>query len=249
MMAYIIAIVLIGLHVNNGFAAKVCVIDTGITPKSRVFKNRIKATYDCTREGIRDRHVGSHGTAVASVIAKHSKHDLYICKAGKGSKGETYHSASICCIHRCAKWDVDWMSMSFGGTKKSRIREKVIQKYYADGIKFSASHGNRYGGLPSYPGQLDEVISVRGVDKHGNPYKYNSSGQWDAQALGCMYVYDRRGRSVWRCGSSFANPFYVAQNLSDKINRVRTSDKSSHGDMPSNATIRPSQVLGPSDDM
>lgn len=205
---------MIWLLTLNLFAARLCLIDTGVRDRAAVFKNRIVAKYDCTGEGVRDRHVGSHGTGTAGVAAEYSDHDLVICKALAGRRGLGKLTASLCCIRKCVdQGRADWVSMSFGGVKKSRVREKMVNEYAAKGVRFSASHGNRYGGPPSFPGQLANVVSVRGVDKNGTPYKFNSGGKWGAEALGCLYTYDSRGRMVWRCGTSFANPLWAALNL------------------------------------
>lgn len=208
MMAYIIAMVLIGLHANKGFAGPVCIIDSGIREIASIFDGRIIKKHDCTGEGIIDRHAGSHGTGTAGVVARYSDKNLLICKSLKGSQGLGYTSASVCCINWCAKSGANIVSMSFGGKRKSRIRERVINSY-ADKITFVASHGNRKGGPPSYPGQLENVISVAGVDKNGKLYKFNSGGKYGATGRGCLWTYDRRGKLVWRCGSSFAAPDYA----------------------------------------
>ena len=200
-----------GLFVSFAFALSVGIIDTGLSDRAKIFDRRVEKTFDFSGSGIRDRH--SHGTMVASIILLNSDKTVIPCKATVSRRDHRIAlSKSIKCIHAVIKAGARMVNMSFGGLRMSKARKRVIDHYAKHGVKFFASHGNRYGGRPSYPGRLKNVCSVKSLNKYGKVARHSSRGKACAEELGVSVpAYDRRGGRTFCTGSSCASPLWLAK--------------------------------------
>lgn len=192
-------------------AVSVGVIDTGITPKAKVFDGRVVKSFDFSGGGTRDRH--GHGTMVASIIVENSDKNVIPCNATISRRDHRISlSNSIKCIHATIRAGAREMNMSFGGLFKSRARGRVIDHYSGFGVVFFASHGNRYGGKPSYPGQQKNVCSVKSLNKFGEIARHSSRGKACREELGVRVpAWNTRGRRTYCTGTSCASPLALAK--------------------------------------
>lgn len=196
----------------------VCIIDSGICYEHPLFKNKIIKSKDFTgsRHGIKAIH--PHGCGTSGVAALHGADNLIIAKS-INDKGLGYVSRSVAAIHWCVTSGAAVVNMSFGSLKKSTIRERVINEYAEQGIKFVASAGNRgRTGLCSYPGLLERVINV------SSSTGSFSSGQCKAREIrDCFNIKTtsnkRNGRSggyTRASGTSFCAPQVAAELAQQK---------------------------------
>ena len=194
-----------------GFALTVGVIDTGLTDKAKVFKSRVVAKYGFGRAGTKDRH--GHGTMVSSIIVENSDKNVISCNASVSRWDHRISlSNTLKCIHKTIANGARQINMSFGGLNPSRARKRVVDYYHRNGVVFAASHGNRYGGKPSYPGQQENVCSVQSLNKRGKIARHSSSGTPCAQELGVnVPAWSTKGRRTYCTGSSCASPLWLAK--------------------------------------
>lgn len=175
--------------IQSAETTKIAIIDSGVDEeKARVKIEKRFSEVDNTKDDF------GHGTAVASIIAsKKSKTDNI---EGIYPKAIIFDVnvldengyAKIDDIIEAIEWsinqNVDVINMSFGVEKNDERLHKVIKKAVEDGIIIVASAGNTLGMYTEYPAKYKEVLSISGVDKDMNIYKYAAKGKVDFVAPG-----------------------------------------------------------------
>lgn len=160
----------------TGTGVQVCVIDSGIEADhddladTTIYGDTISDT----------SNVCGHGTHVAGTIAAAGNTlgvvgvspgvSLYSVQVFSGSDcAWTYSSALINAAQRCAAEGSDIISMSLGGTFKSRTEEQAFQGLYDnDNVLSVAAAGNDGNTRKSYPASYASVISVAAIDADRN---------------------------------------------------------------------------------
>lgn len=118
-----------------------------------------------------------HGTHVAGTIAAADNDlgvvgvtpgaaSLYIVKVFGDNCGWSYSSTLVDASNRCEAAGADIISMSLGGSIKSRTEETNFQRLFNNGILSVAAAGNDGSTRLSYPASYSSVISVAATDEN-----------------------------------------------------------------------------------
>jgi len=118
-----------------------------------------------------------HGTHVAGTITASMNStgvvgvnpgttSLYIVKVFGDDCGWTYSSTLADAANRCEAAGADVISMSLGGTTKSKLEEIAFNNVYSKGVLSVAAAGNDGTTRISYPGGYASVISVAAIDSN-----------------------------------------------------------------------------------
>jgi len=152
----------------TGAGIEVCVIDSGIDATHSDFAG-VAISGDITADGC------GHGTHVAGTVAA-AANSIGVVGVSPGaalrsvkvfggtSCAWTYGSDLVAAAQVCADNGSDIISMSLGGTVKSRIEELAFKTYFDAGLLSVAAAGNDGNTRKSYPASYDSVISVAAVD-------------------------------------------------------------------------------------
>lgn len=110
------------------------------------------------------------GGSPVGVVGADPEANLYIVKvfgddiADSGSCGWTYSSTLVNALNVCVANGADVVSMSLGGTLKSRTEDRAFADAYNSGVLSVAAAGNAGNKTTSYPAGYSSVISVAAVD-------------------------------------------------------------------------------------
>ena len=163
-------------EVTAGPEKMVCIIDSGIQKSHPEFaaQSNITGTSDSgTGDWFTDEN--SHGTHVAGTIAALANGDgvigvnsggalnVHIIKVFDAS-GWAYSSSLVAALGACEGAGADVVSMSLGGSFKSRTESKAFDQAAGRGVMPIAAAGNDGNTRNSYPASYDSVISVAAVD-------------------------------------------------------------------------------------
>ncbi|HBY06869.1 MAG TPA: peptidase S8 [Chloroflexi bacterium] len=159
----------------TGAGRLVCIIDSGIKASHEDFAGvNLVGGYPT---GWNTDTCG-HGTHVAGTISAVNntlgvvgvtpgKTSLYFVKVFDGPTcGWSYSSTLIDAANRCAAAGANVISMSLGGTVKSKTEETAFAKIYSQGILSVAAAGNDGNTRLSYPASYASVMSVAAVDSN-----------------------------------------------------------------------------------
>ena len=159
----------------TGAGRLVCIIDSGIKASHEDFAGvNLVGGYPT---GWNTDTCG-HGTHVAGTISAVNntlgvvgvtpgKTSLYFVKVFDGPTcGWSYSSTLIDAANRCAAAGANVISMSLGGTVKSKTEETAFAKIYCQGILSVAAAGNDGNTRLSYPASYASVMSVAAVDSN-----------------------------------------------------------------------------------
>ncbi len=159
----------------------------------------------------------AHGTAVASILARHLEPQTQLLAASVFFLSETGQTgASTASLVKAIDWmlanEVPVINFSLTGPS-DRILERMIMLSQAQGTVIVAAVGN--GGPaspPLYPAAYDGVIGVTAVDASGALYRWANRGPYvDIAAFGVgVDVARPGGSSVLDSGTSFAAPVVAA---------------------------------------
>ncbi|NVK40313.1 MAG: S8 family serine peptidase [Oceanospirillaceae bacterium] len=155
----------------TGAGIEVCVIDSGIDVNHPEFSST-------PLSGDLSPDTCGHGTHVSGTIAAALNDagvagvapgvSLHVVKVFDGpSCAWSYSSDLIAAANECVGHGSDIISMSLGGTMKSRTEERAFAGFYdTDDILSVAAAGNDGNTRKSYPASYDSVISVAAVDEY-----------------------------------------------------------------------------------
>lgn len=159
----------------TGAGITVCVIDSGIYTAHEDFAGlNILGGYPT---GWNNDTCG-HGTHVAGTIAA-MHNDLGVVGVSPGAVnfyfvqvfggadcGWTYSSTLADAANRCKAAGANIISMSLGGTQKSKLEENTFNTLYSQGILSIAAAGNDGNTRLSYPASYSSVVSVAAIDEN-----------------------------------------------------------------------------------
>jgi subtilisin family serine protease len=154
-----------------------CIIDSGIDIDHPDFVgNNIDGTSDSgTGDWFKDEN--HHGTHVAGTIMAAANAtgvvgvnpdgvlNVHIIKVFDAN-GWAYSSNLIAALGACEDAGADVVSMSLGGTFKSRSEQKAFDAADGRGVLSIAAAGNDGNTRKSYPASYDSVVSVAAVDSN-----------------------------------------------------------------------------------
>ncbi|MBE0687463.1 MAG: S8 family serine peptidase [Anaerolineaceae bacterium] len=156
----------------TGSNRTVCIIDSGLYTGHEDFAGvNVLGGYPT---GWNEDKCG-HGTHVAGTITaalngtgvvgvNPGTTSLYIVKVFGDDCGWTYSSTLTDAANRCEAAGADVISMSLGGTTKSRLEETAFNNIYNKGVLSVAAAGNDGTTRISYPGGYASVMSVAAID-------------------------------------------------------------------------------------
>ncbi len=159
----------------------------------------------------------SHGTAVASLLARNGAASIAAVNVFRGSADAPFTSPDA--LVRAIGWlvaeRVSVINISLTGPRNA-VLDQIIARAARTGHLIVAAAGN--GGptaAPAYPAALPDVIAVTAVDANRRIYRYANQGAYvrlAARGVGISAAAPG-GRSATYSGTSFATPL-VAVRLS-----------------------------------
>jgi len=117
-----------------------------------------------------------HGTHVAGTIAALNNNvgvvgvvpngnlNLHIVRVFGGDCAWAYASDLVAALDQCTAAGANVVSMSLGGTFKSRTEDRAFKNAYGAGVLSVAAAGNDGNTRNSYPASYDSVVSVAAID-------------------------------------------------------------------------------------
>jgi subtilisin family serine protease len=155
-------------------ARKVCVIDSGLyTGHEDIQRGGITGTGSTwSVDGC------GHGTHVAGTIAALGGNgagvvgvnplgvNLHIVRVFGDDCGWTYSSGLADAINKCVDAGSNVISMSLGGSTKSRLEQRTLDSAWSKGVLSVAAAGNDGDRSMSYPASYASVVSVGAVDSN-----------------------------------------------------------------------------------
>jgi len=157
----------------TGAGITVCVIDSGIyTGHEDLTGLNILGGYPTGW----DMDTCGHGTHVAGTIAAMNNNmgvvgvspgavSFYFVQVFGGADcGWTYSSTLADAANRCKAAGADIISMSLGGSQKSKLEESTFNTLYSQGVLSIAAAGNEGTSALSYPASYSSVMSVAAID-------------------------------------------------------------------------------------
>lgn len=174
--------------------------------------------YEADFVSMGDLRPQTHGTAVASILARQSKAkspELLAASAFFLSNDGTTGATSSSLIEA-----IDWLHANGAGVinisltgPPNRALEAVIASRQKQGVIFVAAVGNEGPASgPLYPAAYDGVVGVTAVDSAGKIYRWANRGAYvDVAALGVdVSVAKPGGTEARNSGTSFAAPVVTA---------------------------------------
>ncbi len=177
-------------HLARGRNVLVAVIDTGIDAEHSELHGTVAGAFDALGE--EKRTLEWHGTAIAGVLAAHSRligmapeANLLTARAFTSSDRGPPQSTTLILI-RALEWASSQgarvFNMSFAGPKDPLLL-KLIETAESRGKIFIAAAGNGGAGAPpAYPAAHEKVIAVTATDSADRLYKMANRGAYIAVA-------------------------------------------------------------------
>ncbi|MCB1607827.1 MAG: S8 family serine peptidase [Xanthomonadales bacterium] len=199
----------------NGSGVMVCVIDSGLSVShDDHMSNAIVGGYPAGW----DNDTCGHGTHVAGTINAANNNTgvvgvspggayMYIVKVFDGPDcGWSYSSDLVNAANVCASLGAKVISMSLGGSSKSRAEDAAFEQLYNQGLLSIAAAGNDGNTRKSYPASYDSVISVAAVDSskaHADFSQSNSQVELSAPGVGVLSTVPWNGASFSVGGTDY----------------------------------------------
>jgi len=162
--------------VATGANRKICIIDSGLSAVHEDHQSGKAITGYPNGWNTDKCH---HGTHVAGTIAAVNNTvgvvgvlpngvNLHIIKVFGDDCSWSYSSTLADAANRCVSAGSNVISMSLGGTTKSRTEETAFNNAWTNGVINVAAAGNGGNSQSSYPASYANVISVAAVDSNKN---------------------------------------------------------------------------------
>jgi subtilisin family serine protease len=162
----------------TGAGIKVCIIDTGYYAAHDDLKDSASGYSQIDGEAW-DSDGAGHGSHVAGTIGALNNNvgvvgvnpgmvDYHIVKIFNNDGVWATGSDLVAAIYNCRDNGANVISMSLGGTFKSRTEQKAFDALYDAGILHVAAAGNDGNTRLSYPASYSSVVSVAAVDSDLN---------------------------------------------------------------------------------
>jgi subtilisin family serine protease len=152
-------------------AVKVCIIDSGLKGDHPEFAGLSVAGSNDSGSGAFNADSCGHGTHVAGTVAGASTGvapdavSLHIVKVFSGADcAWTFSSSLVAALNQCESAGAKVVSMSLGGSFKSRTEENAFGAANGRGVLSIAAAGNAGNTTLSYPAGYPSVVSVAAVD-------------------------------------------------------------------------------------
>lgn len=166
--------------VSDGSAAnrKVCIIDSGYYANHEDLQNTGVTASSDSGTGDPFTDLCGHGTHVAGTVAALTnttgvlgvlpggKINLHIVKVFGNDCAWTYSSSLVAALDKCRQAGSNVVSMSLGGTFKSRTEETAFNNANSAGVLSIAAAGNAGNTTVSYPAGYGSVVSVAAIDSN-----------------------------------------------------------------------------------
>lgn len=159
----------------NGSGKLICVIDSGLnTAHADMAGVNVVGGYPSSWNSDTCGH-GTHvvGTMTAAnnsegvVGVNPGTTSLYIVQVFSGAScGWTYSSDLVDAANRCEAAGADIISMSLGGSWKSRTEDRAFKNLDSAGVLSIAAAGNDGNNRKSYPASYNSVVSIAAVDSN-----------------------------------------------------------------------------------
>lgn len=165
---------------------KVCIIDSGYSEQHADLKDDtgddLTQMASDSGSGMWNKDSSGHGTHVAGTIAAIGGNGVGVVGANPdvrlhivkvfgddnlvegGSSTWTFSSTLVAALNSCRGAGSNVVSMSLGGSVKTRTEENAFNAANAGGVLSIAAAGNAGNGSTSYPAGYASVISVAAVD-------------------------------------------------------------------------------------
>lgn len=161
----------------TGSGVTVCIIDSGIYADHEDFAGvNIVGGYTNINGTSFDVDGFGHGTHVAGTITAALNNtgvvgvnpgdvSLFIVKVFGDDGLWAYSSTLVDAANRCGNAGAEIISMSLGGTQKSKLEERAFNTLYTNGVLSIAAAGNDGNTAISYPGGYASVMAVAAIDE------------------------------------------------------------------------------------
>ena len=161
----------------TGAGVTVCIIDSGIYADHEDFAGvNIVGGYTNINGTSFDVDGFGHGTHVAGTITAALNNtgvvgvspgdvSLFIVKVFGDDGLWAYSSTLVDAANRCGNAGAEIISMSLGGTQKSKLEERAFNTLYTNGVLSIAAAGNDGNTAISYPGGYASVMAVAAIDE------------------------------------------------------------------------------------
>ncbi len=213
----------------TGAGIKVCILDTGIDYNHPAFVRGGTSIIKASKNFVSDGHANAadghgHGTHVAGTIAGQGNGsgsyigvapgaDLYIGRV-LGDDGSGATSGILNGVNWCVSQGAKIISMSLGGSLKSKTEERTYNSAYSSGTLVIAAAGNDGNNRVSYPAGYANVVSVAAVDSNlakASFSQYNSDVELAAPGVSVLSSY-RMGQGLMASASE-GSTSYKSQGL------------------------------------
>lgn len=167
----------------SGKNITVAVVDTGVEVEHQDLRSSIVGYQNFISDSVYQGEI--HGTAVAGIIgADINEHGivgiapdvsllaLRACRqvSKKSAVGECFSTSLVPSVDAAISANVDVVNLSLGAHVNDSLLSMIIDSGHERGIVFAAPVGNDPSAENiAFPASHDKVISIAGLDEHGNP--------------------------------------------------------------------------------